>query len=143
MYRAIVRARTRAVWRAISAHDADAPARLAADDLRFTFVGDTPLGAQLVGRAPFRAWLTDVFARFDDITFDVLDVAVHGWPWRTRVAVRLAVNATLPDGAPYRNHACQWLTLRWGRMTDDWVLEDTVALAAACAAQDGLGVSRG
>jgi hypothetical protein len=32
--------------------------------------------------------------------------------------------------------ATQWLTLRWGRMTDDWVLEDTLALAAACAVQD-------
>lgn len=138
MYRAIVRARTRAVWRAIDAHDADAPAKMAADDLRFTFVGDTPLGAELVGREAFRSWLQGVFARFDDISFQVRDVAVHGWPWHTRVAVRLAISATLPDGTPYRNQACQWITLRWGRMTEDWVLEDTVALAAACATQDRL-----
>ena len=83
MYRAIVRARTRAVWRAIDAHDADAPAEMAADDLRFTFVGDTPLGAELVGRDAFRTWLQGVFTRFDDISFQVLDVAVHGWPWHT------------------------------------------------------------
>ena len=46
----------------------------------------------------------------------------------TRVAVRLAVSAPLPDGTTYRNQGVQWLHMRWGRMTDDWVLEDTVAL---------------
>ncbi len=136
MYHAIVRARTRAVWRSITAHDAQAPARLAADDLRFTFVGDTPLGAELASRDAFRSWLEGVFARFPDISFTVRDVAVHGGPWRTRVAVRLDVAATLADGTRYRNQACQWITLRWGRMTEDWVLEDTQALAAACVSQD-------
>lgn len=136
MYHAVVRARTRATWRAIARHDADAPVRLAADDLRFTFVGDGPLAAELVGRQAFGDWLRAVFARFPDIDFTVRDVAVHGGPWRTRVAVRLDVAATLADGTRYTNRACQWITLRWGRMTDDWVLEDTAALAAACAAQD-------
>jgi ketosteroid isomerase-like protein len=131
------------VWRAIAAHDAQAPARMAADDLRFTFVGDTPLGAELTGREPFRAWLEGVFARFPDISFAVRDVAVHGGPWRTCVAVRLDVTATLADGTSYTNRACQWITLRWGRMTEDWVLEDTQALAAACASQAAAAVSRG
>ena len=56
--------------------------------------------------------------------------------------MRLAISATLPDGTPYRNQACQWITLRWGRMTDDWVLEDTLALAAACTTQDRLAGTR-
>ena len=67
---------------------------------------------------------------------------MHGWPWRTRVAVRLAVSATLADGSAYRNEACEWLTLRWGRMTHDRVLEDTQAPAAACAAQERAAAAR-
>jgi ketosteroid isomerase-like protein len=135
MYRMIVAARTRRVWRSIDAHDVDAPFRMAADDMRFSFVGATPLGASFVGRDHFRAWLGGVFERFPDIRFDVRDVAVGGWPWRTRIAVRLGITATLADGSAYRNDAVQWITLRWGRMIDDWVLEDTLALDAACAVQ--------
>jgi ketosteroid isomerase-like protein len=136
MYRKIVASRTRAVWRAIDAHDLDTPWRLATPDLRFRFVGDSPLGADLAGRDAFRAWLASVMDRFPDLRFEVKDIAVNGWPWRTRIAVRLGIRATLADGSIYRNHATQWLTLRWGRMTDDWVLEDTVALNRACSVQD-------
>jgi ketosteroid isomerase-like protein len=136
MYRAIVEARTRGVWSRIDAHDAEAPWKMAAPDMRFTFVGDSPLAAEFSGRDRFRTWLDGVFSRFPDLRFVVSDVLVKGWPWRTRVAVRLEVSATLKDGSKYKNHATQWLTLQWGRMTEDWVLEDTVTLSRACAIQD-------
>jgi ketosteroid isomerase-like protein len=135
MYRKIVAARTRAVWRSINARDLDAPWKMAAEDMRFTFVGVTPLGATLVGRDKFRDWLAAVFDRFPDITFDLREVIVSGWPWHTRIAVRIAIAATLVDGTRYENEAVQWLTLRWGRMIDDWVLEDTLALGDACRRQ--------
>lgn len=137
MFHAVVRYKTRKVWRCINARDLDAPWRMAAEDLHFTFVGDTPLAAELVGRDAFRSWFAAVFERFADLHFEVLDVAVHGGPWRTRVAVRLALRATAADGGPYTNTATQWITLRWGRMTQDWVLEDTVALQRACGAGTG------
>jgi hypothetical protein len=41
----------------------------------------------------------------------------------------------LADGTRYENDAVQWITLRWGRMLDDWVLEDTLALDHACRVQ--------
>jgi hypothetical protein len=56
---------------------------------------------------------------------------VHVSEVGTRVAVRLAISAPLPDGTIYRNEGVQWLGLRWGRMVDDWVLEDMVALQRA------------
>jgi ketosteroid isomerase-like protein len=136
MYHAIVAARTRAVWKRINARDIDAPVGMAAADMRFTFVGDTPLGTSFTGRDQFRAWFEAMFERFPDIAFDVRDVAVTGWPWNTRVAVRLAISMRLADGTDYRNEAVQWITLRWGTMTDDWVIEDTLALADACRRQE-------
>jgi ketosteroid isomerase-like protein len=135
MYRMIVISKTRGVWRKIDQHDASAPWAMAAEDLRFQFVGDTAISADLRGRDQFRAWLEGVFERFDDVRFTVLDVAVKGWPWHTRVAVRLRVNATLADGSAYENFACQWITLRWGKMTEDWVLEDTALLQGALRVQ--------
>jgi ketosteroid isomerase-like protein len=135
MYRMIVASRTRKVWEQINAHNVDAPFAMAAESMQFTFVGATPLGASFRGRDEFRSWLEAVFVRFPDIAFAVRDVAVAGWPWHTRVSVRLGITATLADGTRYENDAVQWITLRWGRMVDDWVLEDTVALDRACRIQ--------
>ncbi len=135
MYRMIVAARTRAVWKQINARNVDAPYGMAAESMQFTFVGATPLGASFQGRDQFKRWLEAVFVRFPDIAFTVRDVVVSGWPWHTRVAVRLGITATLVDGTRYENDAVQWITLRWGRMLDDWVLEDTLALEQACTTQ--------
>ena len=136
MYRAIVAARTRAIWKRINARDIDAPVGMAAEEMRFTFVGDTPLGASFTGREKFRAWFEAMFERFPGIAFEVRDVAVAGWPWHTRVALRLGISMTLADGTDYENEAVQWITLRWGKMLDDWVIEDTLALADACRRQE-------
>lgn len=135
MYHAIVARRTRDVWARISAGDAGVPWAMAAQDLTFEFVGTSALGARFTGRDEFRAWLEGVFQRFPGIKFDVHDVAVAGWPWHTRVSVRLRISATLADGSVYENWATQWITLRWGRMTDDWVLEDTATLERALTVQ--------
>jgi hypothetical protein len=59
------------------------------------------------------------------------------------VATRFLVSATLPDGGPYANEGMQFMRLRWGRVIEDRLYEDTQALgqamdvvmsgAAACA----------
>ena len=131
MYRMFVAAKTRATWRRIAAGEVEAAAGLADPDMTFRFVGDTALGADLRGKDAFLAWFRAAAERVPGLTFAVEDVLVGGWPWRTRVAVRLAISAPLPDGTIYRNEGVQWLGLRWGRMVDDWVLEDTVALQRA------------
>lgn len=118
-------------WDKINAGDTEAPWRMAAPDARFTVVGDTVIGGSWQGRDAIRDWLRSFGERFTRLRVDVEDVAVSGWPWHTRVAVRLVVDGTLADGTPYRNNATQWVTLRWGRMTDDWVLEDTKVVEAA------------
>ncbi|TMK21405.1 MAG: hypothetical protein E6G68_03485 [Actinobacteria bacterium] len=63
-----------------------------------------------------------MFRLFPGVRFEVRDVIVAGWPWNTRVAVRLGIDATLADGSPYRNEA---------KLVDDWVLEDTATLNRA------------
>jgi ketosteroid isomerase-like protein len=131
MYRRIVASKTRAVWRRITAGHYAAAGDLAHPDMTFRFVGQTALGAELRGKAAFMAWFRAVGEHLPGLSFEVEDVLVGGWPWNTRVAVRLAISAPLPDGTIYRNEGVQWLRLRWGRMVDDWVLEDTIALQAA------------
>ena len=142
MYRTIVAAVVRATWRKVSAGDISAATGKAHPDVTFEFVGDTPLSGRLQGRAAFEAWFRDATARLPGLTFELRDVVVAGWPWDTRIATRLAVSAPLPDGTTYRNQAAQWMRMRWGRMTDDWVLEDTAALTALLARDDMAAASQ-
>ncbi|GAA4545886.1 nuclear transport factor 2 family protein [Amycolatopsis samaneae] len=133
-YHYVVTRIVRRTWDRVNAGDVDAPARLAAPDVRFAVAGDTVLGGSWRGRDALRDWLRAFAGRFTRLHTRVEDVAVSGWPWRTRVAVRLTVEGTLTTGAGYRNDATQWLTLRWGRLTDDWVLEDTKVVDAGLGA---------
>ena len=64
-----------------------------------------------------RAWFARLFGLFPGIRFVVDDIVVAGWPWDTKVAVRLGVRADLADGTVYENEAVQWIRLRWGRTT--------------------------
>jgi ketosteroid isomerase-like protein len=130
MYRWIVAALVRRTWRKVGAGDYAAAFKLAHPDMTFRFVGDTPLSGTRQGAEAFEAWFRDATTRLPGLRFELRDVVVGGWPWNTRVAVRLDVSMPLPDGTTYRNHAVQWVRLRWGRMVDDWVLEDTAALNA-------------
>lgn len=131
MYHAIVRRITRSTWKKMDQGDLDAPWRLAAPDLEFIFGGTTSLSGRWVGRDEFRNWLIDFRSRFDELNFTLEEIAVHGWPWNTTVATRVSISGRWAGGASYENEACQWATLRWGRMTRDRVLEDTKLLHEA------------
>ncbi|GAA2033839.1 nuclear transport factor 2 family protein [Catenulispora yoronensis] len=134
VYHYVVTRVVRGVWDKINAGNASAAGRMAAPDVRFTVVGDTVIGGSWTGPEALQDWLTSFAARFSKVRIQVDDVAVAGWPWRTRIAVRLTVDGELVGGGRYHNYATQWMTLRWGRMTDDWVLEDTKAVDAALGA---------
>ncbi|NUP48937.1 MAG: nuclear transport factor 2 family protein [Catenulispora sp.] len=135
VYHYVVTRIVRSVWDKINAGDTTAAGRMAAPDVKFTVVGDTAIGGSWTGPEALRDWLTAFAQRFTTLRIQVEDVAVSGWPWRTRVAARLVVDGELTGGGHYHNNATQWMTLRWGRLTEDWVLEDTKAVDA------GLGVA--
>ncbi|WP_067830194.1 nuclear transport factor 2 family protein [Nocardia inohanensis] len=135
MYHAIVRYLVRRTWRRAGAGDFDAAVAMAAPDVHFRFLGDTALGADVHGREAFRAWFDTFERHLPGLRLELEDVVANGWPWNTTVAARLRVTGTLADGTPYRNTAIQWLTLRWGKLTDDLVLEDTLTLSTALARQ--------
>lgn len=133
MYHAIVRAKVRRLWARVAATgDYRLAVAQAAPDLRFRFVGDSALGADLRGRDEFERWFRDAGEKLPGLLLRPTEIVVKGWPWNTTVIVRLAVSATLADGSAYTNEGVQWVRIRWGRMVDDYVLEDTARL------EDGL-----
>src|SRR5258708_17157572 len=84
--------------------------------------------AQLYTVVNIRAWFQRVFSYFPGIQYTVHQVIVQGWPWNTLVATRLSVAAPRADGSVYQNDVMQFLRLRWGKVIEDHLYEDTYKL---------------
>jgi ketosteroid isomerase-like protein len=95
----------------------------------FSFAGPAPLGGERTGVEAVREWFQRLFSYFPGIQFTVQQVIVQGWPWNTLVATRLSIAAPRADGSVYRNEAMQFLRLRWGKVVEDRLHEDTYKLA--------------
>jgi ketosteroid isomerase-like protein len=140
MYRLIVAARIRGIFRRLNAGDAEAMIGSLAPRFTYRFYGDHALGGERTTRAAMRAWWGRVFRLLPGLRFEPRDVLVAGWPWSTRVAADVVVHVTLPDGTGYENVVNQFVKLSWGRVIEVRTLEDTQKLARALGglAADGV-----
>lgn len=91
---------------------------------RFRFAGDSPLGADLSSPREIRSWFERFRRLLPEPRFEIQSAVVSGPPWRQRLASHVVIRSTV-GGEPYENQFAQFLTLRWGKVTDDLVLEDT------------------
>ena len=130
MYKLIVKQIVRRAFARLSQGDYEAVVRQFGPDSRFQFSGEHELGGERVGQDAAREWFRHMLRLFPGIRIEPRDVVVNGWPWKTVVATHLDISATLPDGRPYRNEGMQLLRLRWGRVVEDLIFEDTLKLDA-------------
>lgn len=128
MYKLIVKRIARRTFQRLSAGDYEAVVKQFGPDSRFLFSGDHVLGGERRGQQAVREWFREMLRLFPGITIEPVDVVVNGFPWNTVVATHLMISATLPDGRPYRNEGMQLLRLRWGRVVEDLIFEDTQKL---------------
>ncbi len=94
----------------------------------FSFSGDHAIGGECHTLSQMRAWFQRLFRLFPGIQFEVQSVIVSGMPWNTLVNTHFKVHATLRDGRLYDNYGVQILRIRWGRIVEDRVFEDTYKL---------------
>ncbi len=127
MYRTIVAAQVRKAWRHINARDHMYVVDGFADEFTYRFVGDHALGGVRHTKEAMDRWFQRVFTLVGDCRFEVQDVLVKGWPWRTRAVVLLRVTGQLA-GEPYSNDVAQTIDLRWAKITAVTTLEDTQKL---------------
>lgn len=139
-YRAFVRSRVRHGFRLLSTGQLDALAAQFTPDAVFSFPGEHRLGGERRGPQAIRAWFDETRRLFPDFRVEPRTILVQGGPRRTRVATQFDVYATFPDGAPYRNTGMQLLELRWGRVRQDRLFEDTQLIAAALDRLPQLGM---
>ena len=109
-------------------------------DCILTFVGEGPLGAELSGRDDLRLWFERFLRLLPDRRFEIQKLVVSGPPWRMRLASHVVITSHI-DGQPYRNQFAHFLTIRWGRVVDDFVLEDTQTWALGCDQLVAAGVT--
>ena len=104
-----------------------------------SFVGDTPLGADSASGESLRAWFERFVRLLPDRRFEIRRFAVIGPPWNQRVSAHVVIRSTIA-GEPYENQFAHFLTLRWARVVDDLVLEDTQRWERACRRLVAAGV---
>jgi ketosteroid isomerase-like protein len=139
MYKAIVRLLARRTFARLSRGELDRFLPLFTASSVFCFHGDHALGGELRGSDAVRALFERIFRLFPGIRIEPVAIAVNGWPWNTLVATRFTVRADLPDGSQYRNEGMQYLRLRFGKIVEDRLYEDTKALVDALAVLARLG----
>jgi ketosteroid isomerase-like protein len=139
MYRAIVASRIRRAWRHVDQGDYAYVLNQLAPTFVHRFAGDHALAGIRHQPEAVRAWYQRLYRLLPGIRFEVTDVLVGGWPWRTRAVALVGARATVADG-PYENEVAQVIDLRWGRITGLSMHEDTQRLAAALARLHAAGV---
>ncbi|MBV9464499.1 MAG: hypothetical protein JO206_07400 [Solirubrobacterales bacterium] len=98
--------------------------RLEADHVRFTFPGRSSWGGVMEGKGEVERWLRRL-TRVGIQTYPD-EVLVKGFPWRMTVCVRGHDHLRSSAGETvYENRFVIWGRMRWGRITEYEVYEDT------------------
>ena len=128
MYKFVVRRIVRKTFARLSAGEYEGIVQKFRPQSRFLFSGDHALGGERRGQEEAREWFAEMLRRFPGIQIVPREVIVNGWPWNTVVATHLAISAPRAGGREYRNEGMQLLRLSWGRVVEDLIFEDTLAL---------------
>lgn len=99
-------------------------------DCELVFVSRTALGARISGKAGLRCWFERFARLLPDPLFDVQRLVIAGPAWNQRIAAHVLIRSRIA-GEPYQNQFAQFLTLRWGKVREDLILEDTATWEAA------------
>lgn len=127
MYRFLVASKVRGSFAALSQGDCHPALKLMAADCQYQFVGDHALGGSRSNRALIEQWFLRFLRILPRFQFQCEDVMVVGWPWSTKIAVRLAVSWTSPTGEVYQNQALQMVWLKWFKAVKVLTIDDSRA----------------
>jgi ketosteroid isomerase-like protein len=131
MYHRIVARKVRATFTQISAGNWQPMLTGMAAQFSYTFYGTSALAGERHTIGALRRWQERSSRLLGRPAFEVEEVIVAGAPGATRIATRVRVRATLPDGSAYENIFMQNMRMRWGRITEIHTLEDTAVLQGA------------
>ncbi|HOY69651.1 MAG TPA: hypothetical protein PL131_01770 [Methylotenera sp.] len=130
MYHMIVKKLVLNSFKELSHGNYHAATDLMAENCQYFFVGKHALGGRRSNRTLISKWFERFLRILPNFQFKPSDVLVSGWPWHTKVAVKLYVSWQRPDGEIYKNIALQMMTLKWGKAVDIITIDDTHGFGA-------------
>jgi len=131
MYRRLVARKVRSAFDQISAGNWEPMITGMAPQFSYRFYGEHALSGERHTIEGLRRWWQRSNRILPNPTFHVEELIVTGRPWATRIATRVRVQASLPDGSIYDNVFMQNMHMRWARITEIHTLEDNVVLQQA------------
>ena len=111
--------------RALREGDIGPTTAMYAEDVKFRFPGNSSFAPGADDKQELEEWLR----RFARLGLQIYPdkVILTGWPWRQTIAVRGHIHLDDPrDGRVYENQFVIWGHMRWGKMREYEVLEDTL-----------------
>ena len=111
-----------------------------APNVHHRFGGSHSIGGERHDKDAMRRWLERLGRVLPNLHLAINNIWVTGWPWHTMVFVQWDGTATLLDGGPYSQHAVHVITLRWGKIHELDVFEDSQEVARALAVQAATGL---
>ncbi|HEX3734498.1 MAG TPA: hypothetical protein VHU86_05015 [Solirubrobacterales bacterium] len=97
---------------------------LDADDIKFTFPGESSFAPGASNKRELEQWLD----RFVGLGLQIYpeEVVLKGFPWRQTICVRGDIHMDDPeDGRVYANRYVIWGRIAWGKLREYEVYEDT------------------
>lgn len=112
--------------------------RMYAEDVRFTFPGDSSWAPGASNKRELSAWLE----RFADLGLQIYpdEVVLKGFPWHQTVCVRGRIHLDDPnEGRVYDNRYVIWGHMSWGKMRAYEVYEDSEKATALDGYLESIG----
>lgn len=140
MYHYIVKQLVKKSFGLVNERRFDELVKAMALNVRHRFAGDHALGGIRNDQAAVRAWLGRLARLTPNLTITVNTIHVEGWPHHTLAIVRWTATATLLNGDPCLNKGVHFITLKWGKVTQLDVYEDTLVVYNGLEKQYAAGI---
>lgn len=112
-----------------------------APEIEFTFPGDHAMAGHFYRRETVRQWFERIHRIFPGLRIEAQNIYVSGFPWNAVVVTRFSARDTLSDGTIYQNQGVQVARIRWGKVVEDHLIEDTQRLSEMLQRAAKLGIA--
>lgn len=116
MYHFIIQHKLREAFRQINSGDYARVLTQFAPHHQHLMLGQHALCGERRTLASTRRWYHRLARLLPELRFELGDIAVSGWPWRTTATVTWTDRFRLPDGSWGSNQGVHEFELRWGRV---------------------------
>ena len=141
MYKRIAARRARRAFDALNRSDFEPALNGVAPDVHHLFPGDNALGGERHSREAMARWFERLHTLFPQISFEVREISVKGWPWDMRVAVQWTDHGQAADGEPYDNQGAHWIRIRRGKAVRIQAYLDTDKVTASLERMGQAGIT--